>query len=108
MKGELEREAAGGQVTLETMQLDLASFRSTRECADAFKAKNLPLHLLINNAGVAWLQQLSMQCCEMKWLVRMNFFPPFFSAAMTGDNHEAMFQVHVNSYWRIHVHFVYM
>ena len=59
MKAELERERAGLEVKVETMKLDLASFHSTRECADAFKARNLPLHLLINNAGVAWLQELS-------------------------------------------------
>ena len=58
MKLELESEAEGRQVTLDTLQLDLGSFRSTRECVDAFKAKNLPLHLLINNAGV-WPSQKS-------------------------------------------------
>lgn len=41
------------------MSLDLASFRSTRAFVDAFKERNLPLHVLVNNAGVAWPQQLS-------------------------------------------------
>lgn len=34
------------------MKLDLASLASIREFVDAFKAKNLPLHYLINNAAV--------------------------------------------------------
>ena len=59
MKAELRSEREGLEVKVETMQLDLGSFHSTRECADAFKSRNLPLHLLINNAGVAWLQELS-------------------------------------------------
>ena len=58
-KQEVETEHSGRQVNVESMQLDLSSFRSTKEFVDTFKAKNLPLHLLINNAGVAWLQQLS-------------------------------------------------
>ena len=57
MKAELEQDQR--EIKVEGTELDLASFRSTRECADAFKAKNLPLHLLINNAGVAFIQQLS-------------------------------------------------
>ena len=36
------------------MHLDLASFQSTKDFTVAFKEKNLPLHLLINNAGLAW------------------------------------------------------
>lgn len=34
------------------MQLDLASFKSVRAFAAAFKKKGLPLHVLVNNAGV--------------------------------------------------------
>lgn len=54
----MKTELTGREITVETLELDLTSFRSTRECADAFKAKNLPLHLLINNAGVGFLEQL--------------------------------------------------
>ena len=59
MKTELGTEMAGREVTVETVELDLASFRSTRGCADAFKAKSLPLHLLVNNAGVGFFDELS-------------------------------------------------
>ncbi len=37
---------------LEFLSLDTSQFASVRACASAFLAKNLPLHLLINNAGI--------------------------------------------------------
>ncbi|MBV8502730.1 MAG: SDR family oxidoreductase [Paucibacter sp.] len=43
--------AAGGQG--EFLALDLGDLDSVRHCAAAFLARGLPLHLLINNAGVA-------------------------------------------------------
>ena len=58
MKGELATEREGQEVRVEGLEIDLGSFRSTRACADTFKAKNLPLHILINNAGVL-AEQLS-------------------------------------------------
>lgn len=36
----------------EAMHLDLTSFQSITDFAKAFKAKKLPLHTLVNNAGV--------------------------------------------------------
>lgn len=42
--------AAGGQATF--LPLDLASLASVRECARRFEALELPLHTLINNAGL--------------------------------------------------------
>ena len=43
------------QVVLEYMQLDLSSFQSTKAFILAFKERNLPLNILINNAGIAWV-----------------------------------------------------
>jgi NAD(P)-dependent dehydrogenase (short-subunit alcohol dehydrogenase family) len=37
---------------VEFLQLDLLSLKSVTEFLTAFKAKGLPLHLLLNNAGV--------------------------------------------------------
>jgi NAD(P)-dependent dehydrogenase (short-subunit alcohol dehydrogenase family) len=37
----------------EWLALDLADLDSVRACADAFLARGLPLHLLVNNAGLA-------------------------------------------------------
>ncbi len=50
--------AEGGikkEVKVDYLPLDLASFQSTIECVRLFKDKNLPLHILINNAAVAWI-----------------------------------------------------
>ncbi len=38
---------------IEWLALDLTSFKSIHQCAQAFLATGLPLHLLINNAGLA-------------------------------------------------------
>jgi len=45
--------------------LNLASLASVRECAHQFLDLNLPLHLLINNAGVAGLRGLTEDGFEM-------------------------------------------
>jgi retinol dehydrogenase-12 len=47
------------------LPLDLGSLASVRECAQLFKQQNLPLHLLINNAGVAGLRGLTKDGFEM-------------------------------------------
>ena len=44
----------------EWLALDLASFDSIRQCAQAFLARNLPLHLLVNNAGLAGSKGLTI------------------------------------------------
>ncbi|MBS0448312.1 MAG: SDR family oxidoreductase [Proteobacteria bacterium] len=46
-----EIRAAGG--TVDYLALDLGDFASVRACAESFLARDLPLHLLINNAGLA-------------------------------------------------------
>ena len=45
------------EVKAEFMSLDLSSFLSTQQFVTAFKEKNLPLHILINNAGIALVPQ---------------------------------------------------
>jgi NAD(P)-dependent dehydrogenase (short-subunit alcohol dehydrogenase family) len=47
------------------LPLDLASLSSVRACATAFAALNLPLHLLVNNAGVAGARGLTLDGFEM-------------------------------------------
>lgn len=42
-----------GQAKAEYLPLDLGDFTSVRRCAEQFLARGLPLHLLINNAGLA-------------------------------------------------------
>ena len=40
------------EVKVEYLPLDLASFQSTTDFVRAFKEKDLPLHILINNAAL--------------------------------------------------------
>lgn len=44
---------ASGNTQVEALTLDLGDFASVRACAQTFLARDLPLHLLINNAGLA-------------------------------------------------------
>ncbi|CAG8509138.1 25461_t:CDS:2 [Gigaspora rosea] len=41
-----------GNQNVEFLHLNLKSLKSVKECAENFLARNLPLHILINNAGV--------------------------------------------------------
>lgn len=49
----------------ECLELDLGDFASVRACALAFLARNLPLHLLINNAGLAGARGLTPSGFEL-------------------------------------------
>ena len=44
---------SGGTARAEFIALDLGDLTSVRRCAQAFIARDLPLHLLVNNAGLA-------------------------------------------------------
>jgi len=44
---------ASGRVPAEFLPLDLGDFESIRRCAQLFLDRKIPLHLLINNAGLA-------------------------------------------------------
>jgi retinol dehydrogenase 12 len=46
-------KAQSANLDIESLVLDLGDFDSIRKCAAEFLAKQLPLHLLINNAGLA-------------------------------------------------------
>ena len=48
---EIRAQPDGGKAEL--LPLDLGDFASIRQCANTFLARGLPLHLLINNAGLA-------------------------------------------------------
>nr|CAG8639582.1 365_t:CDS:2 [Entrophospora candida] len=41
-----------GNQHIEFLQLDLQSLKSVKGCAESFLARKLPLHILINNAGI--------------------------------------------------------
>jgi retinol dehydrogenase-12 len=50
---------------LEVLTLDLASFESVRACAAGFASLGIPLHVLINNAGVAGKRALTPSGFEL-------------------------------------------
>ena len=54
-KEESSQTAEGKEVKVEYIPLDLASFQSTKECVRIFKERDLPLHILVNNAAVCWI-----------------------------------------------------
>ncbi|KAL3144912.1 hypothetical protein ABBQ32_003421 [Trebouxia sp. C0010 RCD-2024] len=51
-KAAAEIKAQGGRGRIEAMELDLTSFRSIKAFADRYLELGLPLHTLVNNAGV--------------------------------------------------------
>lgn len=57
--------AATGNPDVEALALDLGDFASVRRCAAAFLARSLPLHLLVNNAGLAGRRGLSASGFEL-------------------------------------------
>ena len=50
--GTTDAASAEKEIKLEYLPLDLSSFQSTKDFVHAFKEKNLPLHILINNAAL--------------------------------------------------------
>jgi len=57
--------AATGNESVFFLPLDLADLDSVRSCASAFLARGEPLHVLINNAGVAGRRGLTRQGFEL-------------------------------------------
>ena len=54
MTEEVSREQPDKSITMEFMSLDLASLQSVKRFTEEYKQKGLPLHLLINNAGISY------------------------------------------------------
>ncbi len=54
-----------GQAKAEFIELDLADLDSVRQCAKTFLSKDLPLHLLIANAGLAGQSGLTQSGFEL-------------------------------------------
>jgi retinol dehydrogenase 12 len=60
-----ELRAATGSDEVELLSLDLSDLASVQRCAQAFLARGLPLHLLINNAGLAGARGLTKSGFEL-------------------------------------------
>ena len=54
-----------GNTQVEMLALDLGDFASVRQCAHTFLARDLPLHWLINNAGLAGTKGLTKSGFEL-------------------------------------------
>jgi len=48
----MKEELSPTEINVEFLPLDLASLTSVETCANEFLKRNLPLHILVNNAGV--------------------------------------------------------
>jgi retinol dehydrogenase-12 len=60
-----EINRTGSHAPAEMLPLDLGDFDSIRQCAQLFLARNIPLHLLINNAGLAGSRGLTKSGFEL-------------------------------------------
>jgi retinol dehydrogenase 12 len=58
-------KAAAGSESVFFLALDLADLSSVRACAEAFLDRGEPLHVLVNNAGVAGMRGLTKQGFEL-------------------------------------------
>ncbi|HJK90205.1 MAG TPA: SDR family oxidoreductase [Polyangiaceae bacterium LLY-WYZ-15_(1-7)] len=56
-----------GNEAVELLPLDLGDFASVRACAEAFLARDLPLHVLVANAGLAGQKGLTKEGFELAW-----------------------------------------
>ena len=56
---------APGCAPIEVLALDLGDFDSVQQCAQAFLARRIPLHVLVNNAGLAGSRGLTKSGFEL-------------------------------------------
>lgn len=61
--------AETGNAQVEFLELDLARFDAIRKSAAALLARDLPIHVLVNNAGLAGVRQVSPEGYEVMFAV---------------------------------------
>ena len=72
-----------GNEKVELLALDLGDFASIRVCAEQFLSRNLPLHLLINNAGLAGAKGMTKSGFELAF--GTNHIGPFLFTQLLLD-----------------------
>ncbi len=72
-----------GNAQVQMLALDLGDFASVRQCAQTFLARDLPLHLLINNAGLAGAKGLTKSGFELAF--GTNHLGPFLFTQLLLD-----------------------
>lgn len=78
-----EIAATTGNHRLSFLPLDLADLASVRACAEAFLAEDRPLHVLVNNAGLAGRRGLTASGFELAFGV--NHVGPFLLTSLLLD-----------------------
>lgn len=78
---EIQRDT--GNTTAEYVQLDLGDLASVRACAEAIAARGIPIHGLINNAGMAGSKGLTRDGFERTWGV--NHLGPYLFTRLLLD-----------------------
>ena len=78
-----EIAAARGAGTAEFLQLDLGDLDSVRACAEAFLKTGEPLHVLINNAGLAGQRGLTASGFELAF--GTNYVGPYLFTSLLLD-----------------------
>ena len=78
-----EIAAQTGNRRLELLTLDLGNFDSVRACAQAFLARDEPLHVLINNAGLAGRRGMTSSGFELAF--GTNHVGPFLLTSLLLD-----------------------
>jgi retinol dehydrogenase 12 len=78
---EIQRGSGNSRVT--ALSVDLGDLASVRACADAFLRQDVPLHLLINNAGLAGARGLTKSGFELAFGV--NHVGPFLLTSLLLD-----------------------
>ena len=77
MTEEVSREHPDKSISVEFMPLDLASLQSVKRFTEDYKQKGLPLHLLINNAGIANVHEgrvLHTKPCRHEFDTQLNVY----------------------------------
>lgn len=74
-----------GELSVEFMELDLSSLKSTQKFIEEFKASGKPLHVLICNAGLG-MHPLSMYMCQSQLLW------PFRKSLLEGETREVVLE----------------
>jgi NAD(P)-dependent dehydrogenase (short-subunit alcohol dehydrogenase family) len=75
--------AQSGNTALEFLPLDLGDLSSVRTCADAFLATGAPLHVLVNNAGLAGARGVTQSGFELAF--GTNYVGPFLFTSLLLD-----------------------
>lgn len=79
--------ASTGNSRVEFLHVDLADLASVRAAAEAFLARDLPLHVLVNNAGMGGVRGLTPQGFELSF--GTNHLGPFLLTLLLLDRMRA-------------------